>query len=109
MKLFIFMTTILMFVCATSALAAYGTGVVTLGSGSNALDVRTSNDVNLDYATTTGTGETFSVSTYHGKGTRTYVSTSNDSVIFYQNKTAVAAPTAPTGTGTMDNSSWIAM
>jgi len=107
MKKIMLMTAVLMFLGASSAFAAYDSGTVTLGpTTGHQMDIQTSNNVQLDYAAGGSQGETFVVATYHSKGTRTYASSSADANIFYQDATAVTLPTAPTGSGTMDSSSW---
>lgn len=84
---------VLMMVPAVS-FAAYGTGEVTLGSTGSDLVVSTSNQVYLDYAAGTN-GETFVLATYHDKGTRSYMSSSEDANIYWADATEASLPAAP--------------
>ena len=107
--------TILLFVLSSvSAFAAYsngtsGDGVVTLGS-TVTLVVKLSSKVSIDYDAETA-GLAYAIATYHSSGVRTYGSSSGDAKIYYQDATAVAAPTAPTtADGTADFSGdWTAL
>lgn len=79
----------------TLSFADYATGKVTLGS-TDTLDVATSNQVHLNYADgTTGDGDTFVIATYHDKGTRSYMSSSEDANIYWADATAATLPAAP--------------
>lgn len=94
MKKFIVMAVLFLALPAVS-FAAYGTGDVDLGSDAdNTLTVSTSNQVYVDYAQN-NSGDTFALATYHDKGTRTYMSSSEDANIYYSDSTETAVPTAP--------------
>lgn len=76
------------------AFAAYEEGPKTLG-GTDTLIVALSNQVWLDYAAGGTGGDTFVVATYHDKGSRTYMSSSEDANMYYGEATAVSMPSAP--------------
>lgn len=97
MKKFAFVLVVFLFAPIVSFAQQTGTDTVTLGTGANTLDVQLSNQVTIVYDGTTTSGDTFAVMTYHDKGTRLYLSSSEDSKIFY-NETAIPA-SAPTITG----------
>jgi len=104
-KILIFLV-ILMLSTSTVVLAAYDTGDVPLGSGANSLTISTSNQVQLDYAAGGTNGETFVLGSYHDKGTRTYMSSSEDAVIYYDENTTTAIPAAPSTGSSVDSSSF---
>jgi len=97
-----------------------GSGTVTLGAGGNlpdgtasdTLDVSLSNQVTIVYDGTTHSGDTFALETYHDKGTRLYLSSSEDAKIYYQE--AAIPDSAPTVTApavgtSMDHSGFKAL
>ena len=65
-------------------------------SGASDLIIETSSQVTLVYADGTD-GATFAVATAHGKGTRQYMSTSEDALIYWGDQTSGTpdTPTAP--------------
>ena len=85
----------------TVSFAAYTTGSKDIGGGtvngaaSDTLTLATSNSVFIDYADG-NTGETFVISTYHARGDRTYMSSSEDANIYWGSGTKVTMPGAPT-------------
>jgi hypothetical protein len=102
--------TLVVFVLVVSvASATYQTGTVTLTGNDADLDIDLSNNVSLDYAAVADDGLGYALVTYHSSGTRTYGSSSGDSGVFWQDNTAVAAPTAPSGTASADFGSWTEM
>jgi len=92
-KIVLLMAAILAFVPVVS-FADYGKGVVTLGTDPNELVISTSNSVFLDYAVN-GNGLTYSIATYHDKGDRSYLSSSEDANIYWGKGTATAIIAAP--------------
>jgi len=72
---------------------------LSVGNVENATDdlvIETSNKVTLDYVAGTD-GKTFAVATAHANGTRQYMSTSEDAVIYWGEQTSGTpdTPTAP--------------
>ncbi|SDE66685.1 hypothetical protein [Desulfuromonas thiophila] len=104
MKKALFLLLILAF--AGTAFAAYSEdATATLGEGDNSLKVKLSNQVKLDYAEN-GDGDTFVIAAYHDKGTRTFMSSSEDASIYYGEETKITMPDAPdvgTSIGTTDD------
>ena len=97
------------FVAGTALAAATSvTGPLAVGTSGQATHpeilIQLSNTVHALYTPGTN-GISYAISAYHGQGTRTYGSTSNDSKIYYQTLTGDTAlyATAPTGT---ESGSW---
>ncbi|MDY0204902.1 MAG: hypothetical protein RBR49_12380 [Desulfovibrio desulfuricans] len=91
MKKALFVLLLLAF--AGTAFAEYQSGTATLGS-TETLAVKLSNQVQLDYGEE-GDGDTFVIAAYHDKGTRSYMSSSEDSSIYYGEGTNIDLPDAP--------------
>lgn len=75
-----------------------GENGVNLGSGTPALNVKTSKNVYVEYtggATSSGKNYSYVLGTYHGSGTKTYGSSSGDTKIFSAEGTAKTLPSAP--------------
>jgi hypothetical protein len=99
---------------ASNAFCTYTKEAITFGAGSPAdnptLVHQLSNTVYMDYSATAATGLYYTISSYHGSGTRTYSTTSVDSKIFYSNSTATAFITLPTSTAsTSEDATWSAL
>lgn len=89
-------------------LAVSGSAFAQQLGNTDTLDVEPSNGVTIVYgADTTNTGETFTLVTYHDKGTKSYMSSSEDAVIYWGDGQVTTAPTAPTaGTSVGETSSF---
>ena len=102
---------VMMVLVAAPAIAldgAYGTksSTHTLG-GTNTLDVTPSKGVAIYYDVNADPYDGYAIASYHDKGSKTFMTSSGDTKIFFQDATAVNAPAAPTGVaGTVASTGW---
>lgn len=91
---------------AFSATIAWSEGPVTLGTG-DTVDVQLSSSVSMYYGTDAA-GLGYLIGTSHSSGTRSYGSSSGNAKIFWIDgkQTTMTGLTVPTGTGSVDYSSW---